>query len=445
VKVSAAEWKRKAVHAGMGLFALALKWLTWPEAALCALAALVFNLIVMPRIGRGIYRENARMRDTGIVSYPAMVLVLILLMRHNIYIVAAVWAMMAFGDPAATIVGRSLEGPRLPWNSEKTWAGLLADWAVGGLGAVLVFGFVSGRLAPAAVAILVLGAALYAFLESVKAGIDDNLVAPLPTALVLLQLDHAWGRGIGVSPAGSIGFVLLALGVNVAVAFVTWRIGLVAASGAVAGALAGFLVVVFGGWGSYAVLWAFFLVGTAATKWGYRRKAEAKMAQADRGRRGAAHVVANVGVPALLLVIGARPVAFVAAFAAALADTLGTEIGGLYGRRPFSVLRWKRLPVGTAGAVSAAGIAAGAVGAAFIGSIAVVGKLLPASDIAVVAAAGLVGSLAESVAHDLGSTRGFRFDHDFANAFNTLVGALVALEIVLSIEAHTLFLPAVGA
>ena len=445
MKVSAAEWKRKAVHAGMGLFALALRWLDWRVAALFALAALVFNLFVMPRIGRGIYRENARMRDTGIVSYPAMVLVLILLMRNNIYIVAAVWAMMAFGDPAATIVGRSLEGPRLPWNREKTWAGLLADWAVGGLGAVLVFGFVSGRLAPAAVAILVMGAALYAFLESVKAGIDDNLVAPLPTALVLLQLDHAWERSIGVSPPGSIGFVLLALGVNVAVALVTWRIGLVAASGAVAGALAGFLVVVFGGWGSYAVLWAFFLVGTAATKWGYRRKAEAKMAQADRGRRGAAHVVANVGVPALLLVIGARPVAFVAAFAAALADTLGTEIGGLYGRRPFSVLRWKRLPVGTAGAVSAAGIAAGVVGAAFIGSVGVVAKLLPASGIAVVAAAGLVGSLAESVAHDLGSTRGFRFDHDFANAFNTLVGALVALEIVLSIEAHTLFLPAVGA
>ncbi len=444
MNLTCAEWKRKAVHAGMGLFALTLRWLDWKEAALLAFAALLFNLFAMPRLGRGIYRDGQRRRDTGIVAYPAIVLALTVLLRDNLYIVGAVWAMMAFGDPAATIAGRLAGGPALPWNRAKTWAGLLADWAVGGLGAVLVFRFVSARpLVPAAAAILVLGAALYAFLESVRAGVDDNLVAPIPTAFVLLQLAHVWGRPLGheISAAA----VLLAAGVNGGVALLTWRLNLVSGPGALAGAVVGILIVALGGWGAYAVLWAFFLPATAATKWGYRRKAARGVAQRDSGRRGAAHVVANVGVAAMLLLIGARPIAFVAALAAALADTLGTEIGGLYGRRPFSPVRFTRRAVGDPGAVSGAGLSGGLVGAALVGSVAAAFGLLPSIGIPVVAAAGLAGSLAESVVLDLGRERGLALDHDFANAFNTLVGALVALEIVLSIESGRLYLPMGGA
>jgi dolichol kinase len=113
----------------MGLFALTLRWLDWRVAAAIALAALLFNLFVMPRVGRGIYRDPEMKRDTGIVAYAAMVLVLIVLMRDKFApVAAAVWAMMAFGDPAATIAGKLLGGPRLPWNPEKTWTGTLANW-----------------------------------------------------------------------------------------------------------------------------------------------------------------------------------------------------------------------------------------------------------------------------------------------------------------------------
>ncbi len=445
MRIPPAEWKRKALHAGMGLFALALKWLDWRQAAALAAGALLFNLYAMPRLGRGIYRDGARRRDPGIVAYPACVLLLILLFRNNLYIVAAVWAMMAFGDPAATIAGRLVEGPRLPWNREKTWAGSCAAWAAGGLAAVLVFHFVSGRAwTPPAVAVLMLGAGLFAFLESVRAGVDDNWVAPLPTALVLLQLSAVWGQP-RPGPAWTPGFVLAALAVNAAVAALTRRLGLVSASGAWAGAIAGAAIVLLGGWGAYAVLWTFFLPATAATKWGYRRKAEKGVAQRDRGRRGAAHVVANVGVAVVLLLLAARPVAFAAALAAALADTLGTEVGGLLGRRPFSVVRWTRGAVGDPGAVSWPGLAAGLAGAAAVGAVGALTGFLPAWSIAVVAAAGVAGSLAESVVLDLGRRRAVALDHDFANGFNTLAGALVALEIVLSIQARGLYIPVGGA
>ncbi len=445
-RLTPSEWRRKAVHAGMGFFALTLRWLDWKAAAGLALAALLFNFFVLPRVGRGIYRDAGKKRDIGIVAYAAMVLLLVLLFRDRyLTIAAAVWAMMAFGDPAAAVAGRLREGPRLPWNPEKTWAGVASNWAVAGLAAVLVFRFVSARsLEPVAAGILIVGAAVYAFLESVRSGADDNLVAALPTALVTFQLGFQWGSHFSGWPGLPAAAVLAAAGINAAAAVVTWRMGLVSASGAVAGALAGLLVVVAGGWRAYGVLWTFFLAGTAATKWGYGRKLSAGVAQADRGRRGAAHVAANVGIPAALLVLGVRPVAFAAALAAALADTLGTEIGGLYGRRPFSITRWARVPAGWPGAVSAPGIAAGAAGAALLGAAGFFLGLFPASAIAVVAVAGLAGSLAESLVLDLARSRGLRLDHDFANAFNTLAGALVALEIAISLETRSLFLPVAG-
>ena len=63
-----AEWKRKALHAGFGLFALTLRWLDWRVAAACALAALLFNAIVMPRVGRGIFRDPAAARTMALMA-----------------------------------------------------------------------------------------------------------------------------------------------------------------------------------------------------------------------------------------------------------------------------------------------------------------------------------------------------------------------------------------
>jgi uncharacterized protein (TIGR00297 family) len=375
-----------------------------------------------------------------------MVLLLIALFRGPyLPIAAAVWAMMAVGDPAASIAGKLLGGPRLPWNREKTWIGVASNWAVGGSFAVFVFWFVSTRrLEPPAVAILMIGAALYAFLESVRAGIDDNLVAALPTALAVFQLGILWNPELSFLGGHLLARAPLSLVVNGAVALLTWRIRLVRGSGAVAGAMVGFLVATFGGWAAYAVLWGFFLFGTVATKWGYRRKEALGVAQAGEGRRGAAHVLANCAVPALLLILGVWPVAFVAASAAALADTLGTEVGSLYGQRPFSPLDGTSLPVGTLGAISWPGTLAGLLGAAMLGALAALVGLVSWSLLGVVAAAGLGGSLVESALNDLGRRRGFRLDHDFANALNTFVGAMIALEIALSLDSGHPYVPVGG-
>lgn len=441
--ISASEWKRKAVHAGTGLFALTFRWLDWKAAAALALAALLFNLFVMPRFGRTIYRDPSRRRDPGIVAYAAAVLVLVVLLRdHYLAIAAAVWAMMAFGDPAAAVAGELVGGPTLPWNRSKRWIGLAANWAAGATASILVFRFVSARpLEPVAAVLLIAGAAVYAFLETVRAGIDDNLVAAIPTALVLVALGRWPEAPLAPFYAGSWERLAVALAVNVAAGAATSAAGLVARSGAIAGAIAGFFVLTYGGWAAYGLLWAFFAAATAATKWGYAAKRAAGVAQADRGRRGAAHVAANCLVPIAFLVLGAPTAAFAGALAAALADTLATEIGTLFGKDPRSPLGFQRVPSGTPGAVSSAGTLAALGGATVIALVAWVFGWLPRGLILAVLAGGFLGAIAESLLADLGRRRGFRLDHEFRNAFNTFVGGLAALEIALSVEASRLYWP----
>jgi uncharacterized protein (TIGR00297 family) len=428
--VTPAEWTRKAVHAGFGLCALALRFLDWKVAAALALSALAFNVFLMPRFGRGIYRDAGRRRDTGIVAYPAMVLLLILVFRGPyLPVAAAVWAMMAFGDPAAAIAGRTVGGPALPWNPAKTWVGLLADWAVAGAASVLVFLFVSRRaVEPDAVSILMIGAGLYAFLESVRSGLDDNIVAALPTALAIYQMGMIWPPALLVE-AFPWGRLAVALAVNAAVAILMGAARVVRPSGAVAGGLAGFLILAAGGWGAYALLWTFFLAGTAATRLGYARKAASGVAQPEQGRRGASNVVANCAVPAALLLLGLPSLAFVAAFGSALADTLGTEFGSLFGRRAFSPLSLRRLDRGTPGAVSVPGLVASLAGAALVAAAGWRFGLLPASLVGIAAFGGFLGALSESALNRIAPRWGCRIDHEFANALNTFIGAMAALRI----------------
>ncbi len=172
----------------MGLFALALRFLSWPAAALLAAAALLFNVAVMPRLGRGVYRDAGRRHDPGIVAYPAVVLAVILLFRHDLEVAAAIWGMMALGDPLASVVGKLIGGPALPWNRRKTWSGSIAYAAFGAAAGSLLFAFVGRIPFGSAVSSFALFAVLGAFLESIETGFDDNLTPGLGVAFAYATL-----------------------------------------------------------------------------------------------------------------------------------------------------------------------------------------------------------------------------------------------------------------
>lgn len=242
---------------------------------------------------------------------------------------------------------------------------------------------------------------------------------------------------------------LLAAVLAAVVALTAWRLGALTPGGAGAAWLVGTVVFGVGGWTRAAPLLMFFGTSSALSVW--RRRTKEKIGYAKTGRRDAGQVWANGGVATACALWAAwQPsptpfVCFLAALAAANADTWATEIGGALGGRPRMLTTGKPAPAGTSGAVSAAGTLAAFAGAATVGAFA-----WPQGEraVLVVTLAGLMGSLADSL---LGATvqaqwrdpenppcltersqpgqppaRGWRqVSNDVVNGLCTLVGAAV--------------------
>lgn len=219
---------------------------------------------------------------------------------------------------------------------------------------------------------------------------------------------------------------LAALGINLFLALAGWWAGAVRLSGVVAGFLIGFVIYLGGGWRWYLVLVGFFVLGSALTRLGYSRKAARGLAEANRGRRGWQHAVANTSVGAACaaawLFTGdpRLAAAFVASMATAVFDTAGSEIGGLYGRTPISLRTLRRVPPGTEGAVSAEGTLGALAVAAVLVAIGMAAGVIPLLTAGFVLLAAVGGGLYESLAAGR-----LPLGHAGLNFTNTLVGAIL--------------------
>jgi uncharacterized protein (TIGR00297 family) len=441
------ELARRVVHVGCVAFALLLRFLSWPQAALLALAAFAFNWQILPRIGgRGMWRgpDVARGYPVGILAYPLAVLGLVLLFRDRLWMAAAGWGILAVGDGMASLVGQAAGGKRLPWNPRKGWAGFAAFVAFGTVAAALLAAW-TARLPfdpsaahwPRTLGVAFALALACALVESLPTTLDDNVTVPLAVALVLPLFAAA-------QPALLLGDPLLArralvgLVVNAAIAVAAFRARSIDLPGAVSAVVIGTAITAGLGLPGLALMIAFFVLGSATTKLGYRVKAARGIAQEKGGARGWRHAWANGGVPALLAVLAgmAAPglrdllaLAYAGAVATAAADTCSSEVGKAYGRRTFLVTSLRPVPPGTEGAVSLEGTVGGFLGALAVGATGVATGLFGWPAALVVAVAGLLGCLAESVLGTVAGPRGW-MDNDLLNAANTAIGALFATLIV---------------
>jgi uncharacterized protein (TIGR00297 family) len=416
---------RKSLHIALGLFIVTLKFLPWSVAAAIAAAAAVGNWLVLHRlVGKRVARHE-RGYDFGIVMYPIAVCLLIVLFRDRIEIAGAVWAILAFGDGFATLAGKAIRGPNLPWNSDKTWSGFAAFIAFGFVGAEYAYRFLGGKR-PECVAAALIACAI---VESMPLRIDDNLTVPLAGAAVMAACYEAsYLPALHVDP--------IWIGVNTLLAIAGYFAHSVDLSGAIGGWILGTIIIQFGGWHLYVVLLAFFVIGTAATKIGYRRKARFGLAQEKGGRRGFSHAFSNVGMAAMLAIVASMSndgvrfwLAAAAALATATADTTASEVGQLIGRRTFLPLTLRPVPAGTEGAISIegtlAGIAAGFV-VAVIASLAKFG-LLQWRVIGIVTLCAFAGSYLESLAGSWNRNRETPIPNGVLNFFNTAAGAALLL------------------
>ena len=433
------ELSRKFLHISMGAFALALAYLEPWQASLLAVVALVHNLFLLPLYGgRKLFRGAAARRgmDLGIVLYPASILVLTLIFPRHLEIVAAAWGYLAFGDGFATVAGKlaGRRGGPLPWNRDKSWAGLLAFAAAGAPGAALLYGWTAGIPAsPRWVVPVIAVGVLLALVESLPLGLDDNLViavgggALLYAALLIEPAILAQRAGLFESR------LPWALGLNLALGFAALRLGSVDGSGWIHGVVLGTALWVLGGGPAFAMLLTFFVLGTVATRLGHKTKLAEGTAQEQGGARGARHAWANTGVGVLFALLAAGSatpsvylLAIVAAFATAVSDTLASEIGQAYGRRTFLITSFRPVSRGTDGAVSLEGTLAGIGGSLIMGGLAWAIGLINGTGVAIVAVAAFFGTTLESY---LGAwlERSKRIDNEAQNFINTLAGALAAL------------------
>ena len=423
---------RKSIHIAIGFGALALKWLPWRLAAAVAAVFVVLNWLVLHRVvGKRVARD-ARGYDAGIVLYPAAICALIIIFNWHIALAAVGWVILAFGDGSATLVGRAMPLGKLPWNRDKSWGGLIAFILIGGAAAYGITRFFGSPALNAIVAAVIVSA----FVESLPLGLNDNITVPATAAAMLAT--------IGIRPfVGSVLHPPIAwpwLAVNTILATLGFALRTVDVSGLVTGWLLGTIVILGGGPPMYVALFAFFLVGTACTRLGYARKASAGLAQEKGGRRGGGHAFANVGVAAICAVacwrgLGLVPLFMgIASLATAAADTAGSEIGQLIGKRAFLPLTFRRVERGTEGAVSIEGTLAGAIAAlivAIAGTAMAIHQIHPgfmgsvtidrAHTIIVVTLCGIVGSYVESVTGAL--VKGV--PNNVMNFLNTAAGAFL--------------------
>lgn len=437
---------RKIVHVLFGLFAVSLRFLPPAGGVALAAAALAHNHFLFPRYAGALLRPSDRSLLGGIRAYPAAVLALVLVFLRRPELAAAAWGTLAFGDGLASLVGRKLPGPRLPWNPRKTLAGTAAYFLGGAAGAAWLLAFVSGRagsvaLTPAEVLLpAALAAAAAAAVESLPLRLDDNWTAAFAAAVVLAAWTAVDPAALGARGPELAARALPALPAVALLAGLAWRARTVDLSGAIGGFALGAAVWILAGAAAFVLLGTFFVLGSAATRYGRAEKEERGLAQERGGRRSFRHAFANGGVGAgMAFLSAASPVpepfrlALAGAFATAAFDTASSEIGQVLGRRAVSVTNGRAVPVGTEGAVSREGTAAGLAAAAVIAGLGAALGLFPAGRAWIVVAAAAAGGFVESL---VGATLGRRglLGNETMNLLNTAVGAAVCLAFGLAME-----------
>jgi uncharacterized protein (TIGR00297 family) len=434
---------RQSVHIAMGGCALLLPLIPWWQATLLATFAVLFNLFALQRVlGRRLFRPGERVGrlTSGIVLYPLMVLLLLLIFSGRLDIVAAAWGILAAGDGMATVVGRRFPITPLPWNRQKSLGGTMAFAVCGAAAGIGLAWWCRATVIPPAYTWFyfvapALAAMAAAAVETIPISLDDNLSVAASASGVMWATSLVSNDLVSATLHAGISPVLIAVAANVLVAVAGYAARTVTISGMLAGAVLGTTILFFAGLAGWALLLFCFATAVVTSRAGIAHKHALGIAEGRGGRRGAGNAFANTGVAAIAAAMSALTyahgdalLAFVAALVAGASDTVASEIGKAWGRRTFLLTSARRVPPGTSGAMSLEGTAAGVASAALLAAAACGLGLIPWPQLAYVVAAATSGALVESV---LGATLEHRgvVNNDVLNFINTGAAALAAVEL----------------
>lgn len=178
------------------------------------------------------------------------------------------------------------------------------------------------------------------------------------------------------------------------------------------------------------MLLTFFLLSVLATS--HKKAIKLKLHPEDLATKGrnTGQVLANGGVAALTAILAIIDtqhsyiylIMMAASLSSALADTLSSELGMVYGRKFFNILTFKKEANGLDGVISIEGLLIGIFGASIIAFI----HSGFSRESLIIIGAGVAGNLMDSI---LGATleRRHLIGNNTVNFINTLFAALIAM------------------
>jgi uncharacterized protein (TIGR00297 family) len=354
---------------------------------------------------------------------------------------------VSYGNLGKSLVAETSDDPF------QGTVGFLVGGFLAALGGMVAAAATLGTLSPVADAVgrfLVLAAvaALVAALVRETLFERDDPLVMLLVGLVLGPLVPLLAAAGVTLPGAAVAIV-----VSGALGYASFLLGTASVTGMLTGVVLLLVTAVLGGLGWLVVLVTFFGLGGLSTKFRYDEKLDRGVAEPNEGARGTRNVLGNAAV-ALVAVVGfaAAPLvpfdalglgvggadvatlfrfAFAGSVAAAMADTLSSEVGGLFDS-PRLVTTLRTVPPGTDGAVTWQGEVAGAAGATLVGALAAALLLAPSVPaVAVVAAGGVAGMTADSL---LGATvEGNGLGNEAVNFSATLVGAVATAALAAAV------------
>ena len=209
-------------------------------------------------------------------------------------------------------------------------------------------------------------------------------------------------------------------------------------SGLFSAALVGIILLVFAApqgpqW--FLIMLAFFILGSAATKFKFEYKKRIGVEQGKGGARGYRNVFANgivAAAAAVLFGVFQQPlfvVMYVGSVATAAADTLASEIG-VTGGIPRLITNFKQVPIGTNGGITVTGEIVALLGGFVVSVVAMLLNIITPQMMMICTLTGFVGTNIDSVVGATLENKGF-LGNAGTNLLATLGGGIFAVVLYL--------------
>lgn len=183
------EKKRQLVHILLFLLAFLLKYLGRLQAAILLTVLLLVTMYLVPKlkVRKFLHRQSEINYSQGAALYFLILLILVLI--FPLRIVAASWAILAWGDGTATLIGKNFKVKELPWNKNKSYVGTLSFIFFGTLGSAALLKWMSPELPLDLIFSASFKTALIAgIVESLPWRINDNISVAATSAIVMTFL-----------------------------------------------------------------------------------------------------------------------------------------------------------------------------------------------------------------------------------------------------------------